>query len=748
MTFGTARVTIASTKGPSTADRDLTVVFSSKSYGGSFNHVAYRKNVRLAEGQTFVIVDIPQNQTARQFAWDVQVFENGRDIENRRRLGPNEVDFEWVYQAANNESSGILVGTKDATAEVQAHVDKINEIYPATVANTTGVAPTSIRLLSIQEASSDWRQYFPYSLWVVSLPTLVEIKSKHPEVATALKRYVGAGGALLIHGVASPSDQAEVESLFFVPSDGDVSKFWSTVKAPTAPWWNRQDPSAVAVVSSMAGSMAGSIAGPMPTYATPTNSATGQLQYVYGPDGSLVQELNFGSKASESPKRTGDEPLAQLRFASLVYDAYIAAETWAKLEWGGHVDNIQELEELLNPGLQEPALDWVSGLQRVRNDLVTAVETENIQARSYLSGTLLLTSKPVDDVPRQLLIQALQHNGIKSNLGITTEMDGDWFWRNLISAVGKPPVWMFCAMVALFGALLGPGLLLFTGRIKRRSLMILLVPFLSILATLSIIAYSVLHEGFDTYTRVTSVQFIEPATGEGFAWSRQNYFSGLPPREGITFRYDTYVRPVNDDEGSTNYSEMNPRGAPCVVNLDGDQTWRGWLKARQQQQLVVGHPIEQGTLPVSVERGEDSQIMVRNLTKAEIPLVALRGDEDDYYFAESLAAGATLTLESREQVAALSNVGRLMGQLRPDVPPELNARGSLGGFGSRRGNFTIGGSYQLDVIFNTYTRYLSERAQIPNFGIVAVLRESDNVEVPLQGRSDENLHVVIGVQPW
>jgi hypothetical protein len=52
------------------------------------------------------------------------------------------------------------------------------------------------------------------------------------------------------------------------------------------------------------------------------------------------------------------------------------------------------------------------------------------------------------------------------------------------------------------------------------------------------------------------------------------------------------------------------------------------------------------------------------------------------------------------------------------------------------------------VLNSAFTRYLTERSQLPKFAMVAVLTESDVIEVPLQGISAENVHVVIGVKPW
>ncbi len=739
MSFGVAQVTIATAAGPSKADRNLTLVFSTKSYGRSTGqHIAFRKSVQLAEGQSVVRVSIPHYQVSGQTSWDMQVFENGRDIEDRRKLAPNESDFQWSHQDGRTTTCGVLVGLTEPTLEVQANVTAINELYPV-IPNQ----PNSLRLLSIQDASPDWRQYFPYSRWVLSAKTAMEINQQRPELRSALRSFVGAGGNLLIHSVGGESERAAVEAMF--PNVGAKEAVWSTIKFPHAPWWNsRSEAVAGGLVADPNDPLLTSAAG-QPMYNPPAIDVPSSNTLVFDSTGNLVVTQEATATAADKSKRD-EAALSGLRVGGITYDAYLAAETWAKLKLGGHAENFFEFSELVELN-KDLSLLGEYQLQSARDQLMTAVETESVMARKYLNGTVLVVSKPLDAVPAPLLLHAFEQTNSAAGQLLASEMDGDWFWRNLISAVGKPPVWMFCVMVALFGALLGPGLLLFTGRIKRRSLMILLVPCLSSLATLSIMVYSVLHEGFETHFRVTSVQFIDPSSGEGFAWSRQNFFSGLPPREGLTFSEHTYVRPVTI-EGADSYGYPDPRGADCVVRLGEQQNWSGWLKARQQQQLLVGHPFVQASFPISVEQMTPQQIKVVNLTGLEIPLVAVRGGGADYYVGEAIAAGGSVLLDARDRVSGMSNVGRLMNDLRPTVPPELNSRGSLGGFGSRRSNLNIGNNQQADVINNVYTNYLSERAQFPNFGMVVVLNESDRIEVPLQGISGENVHVVIGVQPW
>ncbi len=377
--------------------------------------------------------------------------------------------------------------------------------------------------------------------------------------------------------------------------------------------------------------------------------------------------------------------------------------------------------------------------------------TEHPLLRQFCFGSVLVTSEPLPEMTSVYWKNTLG-TLIEGNL-VAPGTDGDWFWRNLIRAVGKPPVWIFCGIVALFGALLGPGLLVFTARMARRSLMIFLVPAISLVATVAIVTYGVLHEGFETHLRVTSVQAVDTTTGEGFVWSRQNYFSGLPPRDGISFSPKTFARSVAAEERSRNYGwDGNPRrGIDLTVTLLPDkQIWTGWLKPRQQQQLLIGHTATYSKLPIAIERSKTGEIQVENIGTTHLPVVLLRGEKLDYYFTEHLAPQQAVKIRVDDLETVRARVAKIMVDYRPTSPPELGEGGSLLDFGSNSRRYTAQTMYydSGDVLNTIFQQRMSDKLELPPFGFAILTTESDKVEVPLTGSSADNLHLIVGTQPW
>ena len=368
------------------------------------------------------------------------------------------------------------------------------------------------------------------------------------------------------------------------------------------------------------------------------------------------------------------------------------------------------------------------------------------ESRPYYLGTVdVFTELPSPSA------QAVSTSTVSAKL--QSDNDGNWFWRNLILSVGKPPVWTFCVFVALFSGLIGPGLLAFTGRMKRRSLLILLVPAISLAATLVIVSYSVFHEGLGTSIRVTGVLALDARSGNGFVWSRQNYFSGLPPRDGLVFGDATYVRPVV--ESDHRYYSSNPsRLVSTYVDLQGGkQIWRNWLRARQQQQLLVGHKVANFPSPIECKLSPDSQsAILRNLTSEVLPMVIVRGVKDDYYLAENLAASAELVVKANDLGSANVIGARARSKLRPVAPIELSIAGnSLMNFTNsrRRGAWTniYGQDTVTDIVNVSFNMLLSDNLSLPPSSFITAIKNTEGVEIPLQGEIVESSILVTGSLP-
>lgn len=320
--------------------------------------------------------------------------------------------------------------------------------------------------------------------------------------------------------------------------------------------------------------------------------------------------------------------------------------------------------------------------------------------------------------------------------------DENWPLRNMIASVGKPPIWTFCVIVLLFGLILGPGLLTLTGWIGRRSLMILLVPLISLGATFAIVSYEVLHEGFGTYARVTAVLDIDEASGDAFVWSRQNYFSGWPPREGLSIPKNIFCRPVRGFSlgGRGNIGLNSPENQYTVVHEPERSVWTGVLPARAQQQFMIAHPLK-ASMPIQVKRVDDKTISLRNLTSEMLPMVICRDGKDGYFFAENVPANAELQLPVLAFDEIAGSLSRLRSEYAPGYPPELRSMGWA--LGSNQSS--------VEILDQTWVGALAEQAAqstIKPYGFVTLIHKCDELFVPLEANTQESLILVTGRASW
>ena len=607
-------------------------------------------------------------------------------------LGATTVDPKWESQNLKAVSDVINAQVTSAQSAAIAR-----GAAPGTIVNANS-------LIAVDEASGDWRHYFPYPLWIASDDAVAEINEQQPHVAAALRTYVSAGGTLLIYDVNSTPSMLGVHRLLSSAGGNAELTSWKSIGKPAPAWWIIHSEQALGGVSGAAGDTA--------TKAT----------------------------ASEN-----SEP-QPIESAGAIYDAALLTDTLLETGLGGHRDNLNLLitafgfEDITRKQLEDG-----------RSRLMNSLSTDKLLQREFGRGKVIICNRRLDELPESQISLFANANDNQSLSALTARaQDGSWFWQNLILEVGKPPVWAFCVMVALFGALIGPGLLLFTGRLQRRSLMIFLVPTVSFVATLAIILYGVLHEGFDTHVRIHSVTTYNGPAQVAFGWSRQNYFSGLPPREGLQFSADAYVRPVAADEAVNYGGNPDPRrNIDGTVSMGDKQTWNDWLKPRQHQQLLVGHKVDPSTIPISTERNESEKLVVKNLTASKLPLVVLRGDKDDYYFEVDVGPNESREPEVQDLDSVAAAVARVGVDFKPKIPPELEGGSdSLLNFGNPRRYSRSYYAQNVEIINEAFKRYLSDDLALEPHEFATLVPKFDAIEIPLKGMQADNVNLVIGVEPW
>jgi hypothetical protein len=709
-------ITVRDIRGPSPSDRNLVAALYVKDWASE--PMMYRYPFRLAQGQVAAQVEIPFAAGDGQWTWDVAIFEEGRNIEDKGRGAPGQVHFQWRHPSgAGNQFPIAFLLASDENPVTEANIQKSlaglivhsgvppNNGVMALPGGTVVAAQSALRKpISVADASDDWRFYFAHSVWVASVGAIAEINQQHPQVADALRTYVSAGGALLIHGVTSSNSVDEANRLLS-GSDGHAEvNFWNSISDTKEGWW------------------------------WISRDALNQA---------AVDRMNqVGVENGTSAKRVSAEPLMDA--AGLMFDAALLSETILESGLGGHRDNLASIIDAL--GFADPGLSQIS---RMRESFFSQLERHRILHRTFVHGHVLLASQPLDELPRSLVDKAISYVRVSSGWNlINSSLDGNWYLRNLITQVGKPPVIAFCAVVTLFGIVLGPGLLYLTGRLQRRSLMIFLVPVLSFVATVLIITYGIVHEGFDTYIRVSSVTVFDAPAQTAFGWSRQSYFSGLPPREGLVFPSQAFVRPVNSvGRGQGSYDPHG--GSASRIEIGEQQIWRSWLRPRQHQQLLAGHSVDPGSIPIATHRSASGTLLVENRTAEMLPFVVLRDAGENYFTVLDLGGAETREGVAIDKLSATATLRKIGVAIKPQMPLELEGTsGSLLNFGRNRSTWSYNNGELEDIINRAFKQTLTSELHLQPYGFATLVPEFDGIVVPLKGKQSSNMNLVIGVDPW
>ncbi|MGN6546256.1 MAG: hypothetical protein ACTHK7_14475 [Aureliella sp.] len=637
---------------------------------------------------------------------------------------------------------------------------------------------------SLSTAPEDWMYYLQFNYVALDQALLENMRKQRPSVAQALKQYVAAGGSVLLIGYARPKGRKQLHfresvdqwlgdssaSADTSDSKDEASKAgakaeWTNVVAPVEAWWQR----------SLNNSAATSL--PVDPYASPPTpmpapGSVGTPTALRPPDDpqstaaagdQAITQVDASSAAPPSKKtREG----GALSLGGCARDLLTGLETYSMAQYGTPVIIVDKWIEVVTgyggpqvmsqggyyaPGAPSEVIEVEEFIAPLRKSLERSVaelqshDTLGCQWRTYGLGAVGTVEPNLNAVPLESLSELAKKLSDSASMRINSTQDNGWALRNIINSVGRPPVWTFCGFVLLFGLLLGPGLLVFTGWMGRRSLLIFLVPFASIVATSLIVAFEVLHEGFDTNIRITSLQTIDEPTGEGFAWSRQTYFSGWPPREGLVFPRGVYFRPVSANPDQSAYEDPRRAVGSYIEFADGEVRWTGWLRAREQQQLLIGHPAKP-MVPVRAGRVDARHAKLTNLTAERLPFAVVRDEADGSYLATALDPGAEVTCEARTAYDVGLELARIRANHIPVPPPEMQA-GSAWRWNSRFMPYGIQ-SMTTDMLDSAWQSYLSENLELPPGGFVALEESSDAVYVPLKGNFTECKHLIVGRLVW
>lgn len=284
--------------------------------------------------------------------------------------------------------------------------------------------------------------------------------------------------------------------------------------------------------------------------------------------------------------------------------------------------------------------------ERERRYRLLTDQLQGIRQCSWGLGHVVLIADPWMDA-----VAAFQSNSLHADFTSVLRMpawycgalawsNGEEFWEWVIPGVGRPPVVLFQVLISLFVIVIGP-LNYFVLRHKRRlHLLVVTVPLSAALVTAGLVGYAALAEGFATSVRVRSFTYLDQTRGEAACWSRQTYYAGVAPAEGLRFPADVAVIRMPASESDHEY--------PLEMAWDPDQRLtRGWLRSRTMAQFLCLRS-RATTATLQIENQDGAPPRVTNHLGTHVATLLLTDDAGKTYAAMNLAENAQAALDASQ----------------------------------------------------------------------------------------------------
>ncbi len=225
------------------------------------------------------------------------------------------------------------------------------------------------------------------------------------------------------------------------------------------------------------------------------------------------------------------------------------------------------------------------------------------------------------------------------------------FFNFLIPGVTSVPVYAFLVLMTLFTIVIGPLNYIFLRRRKRTYLLLLTIPVIAFVTSLTLFAYSSLSYGFSVTSRSRSLTVLDQRTNTSVSRSRISLFAGLAPSEGLNFSPDTAVYPM---WASMQFGQQHLRpgrqfgqshfGSGRVVWGERQVLADGWLRSRTRTQFAtVQHRTERGRLEIATS--SKTQLTISNGLEWDIKAIIWADDKGNIYQGTALGAGNTGVLD-------------------------------------------------------------------------------------------------------
>jgi hypothetical protein len=253
--------------------------------------------------------------------------------------------------------------------------------------------------------------------------------------------------------------------------------------------------------------------------------------------------------------------------------------------------------------------------------------------------------------------------------GVSYQANNDHFWSFLIPGIGSAPVLTFLALISVFAVVVGPLNYYLLHRRKRLYLLPVTVPLGAMLVTAGLFLYATLADGLGVRARVRSLTEIDQHRQQAVSWSRQSYYAGLAPSQGLVYSAEAAVYPID-------YRPVSRFG---VENASREMIWgeqqhlaRGYFPSRTVSQMLVVEPRTTNVGLRVEDSGGDGPPRVTNELGVAVTRMLLCDGRGKHYTANQVASGAVATLAEASLKDESAEWRAILGQHRPTYPEGFN----------------------------------------------------------------------------
>ena len=328
--------------------------------------------------------------------------------------------------------------------------------------------------------------------------------------------------------------------------------------------------------------------------------------------------------------------------------------------------------------------------------------------------------------------------------GFSSRVEDDEFLNFLIPNVKGVPILAFLGLITLFTVIIGPLNYFLAWKRKRLYVLVLTIPAIALVTSLTLFSYSAIAHGFGVKSRARSLTVLDQPNKTAVSISRITLFAGLAPSEGLQFSPQTAVFPI------WRPGELFKTGSVDWTEAQSLQS--GWLRSRTRTQFVtVSHRPARGRLGVEPD---GDKLKVENGFEWPLDRLIVADAEGRLYAGAGIPAGASTRLEPMapdEATAFRAVLNRHPLQMPPGVTdPYSYSTYRTGGMyysGHYEQPQTSFGTGQLETHLRNFGALgtAANEKVLGRSSYVAIFGENPGIELGVEKtKPDSDLHVLLG----